>query len=149
MRQHAQEVRVTRCIDATAAGTADQIDGTGLDMADFDGVMFIAMFGVLTATAVTTLIAEQSSDDAGADAYAGILGSEVSIADDEDTGMLILDVLRPTEQWVRPAIVRLTANAVIDGVVAIQYNAANKPTVHDVVTVMSTVMVADAIEGTP
>jgi len=41
--------------------------------------------------------------------------------------MLVLDVYRPAKRYVRPVVLRATANAVIDGVIAIQYKGGKLP----------------------
>lgn len=127
-----ENVRISRVINATAAGTTD-ITSSAVDMgADggYDGVLFIALFGTLTATQVTKLKAQQSSDDAAADAYADLEGSSTGpLADADSNKMLALDV-KPTERYVKCVVDRGNANAVIDGVIAIQYRG-NGPTSHD------------------
>ncbi len=141
------EIRVTRVLNAVAAGTTDQ-NGTGLDMTGFDGVLFIAAFGTLTSTQVTSLKAQQSSDDGSVDGYSDLEGSAVGpLADGDGNKLLVLDVVAPTKQYVRPVIDRGTANAVIDGLIAIQYRARSKPTSQS-----STVSASDRVvqpdEGT-
>lgn len=53
-----QDVKVLRALNAVAAGTSVQ-NGSAIDMQGYDGVMFVAAFGTLTATAVTGLKAQQ------------------------------------------------------------------------------------------
>lgn len=140
--------KVTRVENAVAAGSADE-NGASVDMQNFEGVMFIFLAGTLTATQVTTLKAQQSSDDAVADAFADILGSQsAAMADDDDNQCIILDIWRPTERYVRPVVERATANAVIDGVLAIQYGPRKLPTTHDATTVSTTETIVSAAEGT-
>ena len=52
------------------------------------------------------------------------------LADADGNKMLAVDVFRPRERYVRLVIDRATANAVIDGVIAIQYGARKMPTTH-------------------
>jgi len=121
------DVKITRVMNAVAAGTSDQ-NGTGVDMSGFDGVMFVASFGTLTATQVTSLKAQGSSDDGSSDTYADLTGTLVGpMDDDDDNKVLVLDVQQPKERYIRPVINRATANAVIDGIVAIQYKARDVP----------------------
>lgn len=141
-------IKITRVMNAVAAGTGDTQTGTHVDMQGFDGVVFIAQFGTLTASAVTKLHAEQgaASDDSD---MADLAGTEMSIADTKDNGCLVLDVYRPTERYVRPLITRATANTVIDSVIAIQYGARALPTTNDVGTVAGTELHVSPGEGTP
>lgn len=139
--------KVTRLINSTAAGTS-VINGTGLDMTGFDGVLFIGSFGALTATQVTSLKAQQSSDNGSSDAYDDLAGTNVGpMADGDGNKMLLLDILRPRKRYVRPVVVRGTANAVIDSVVAIQYAAFTEPTTQPTSVSASEYWVSPA-EGT-
>jgi hypothetical protein len=143
-------VRVTRVVNATAAGTTD-VNGTGVDMtADggYDGVLFVAMFGALTATQVTKLKAQSSSDDGSSDSYADIAGSATdALADGDGNDCLMLDVIRPPERYIRPVVDRGTANAVIDGVIAIQYRGRDLPTTNGA-TIIDLVKLVNPAEGT-
>jgi len=124
------EIKISRVLNGVAAGTSVQA-GSAVDMQGYDGVMFIALLGALTATQVTSMEAHQSSDNAAADAFTALLASKVGpLADGDSNKCLVLDVWRPQERYVKPVINRATANAVIDGVIAIQYKARSLPTAH-------------------
>jgi len=142
-----KNVKVTRVMTSQVAGTSDTLSGTTLDMQGFDGVLFIASFGAITANAVTTLKAQQDTA-AGMGTAQDLLGTGVSIDDDEDTKALVLDIYQPLERYVRCQIVRATANAVVDGVIAIQYGARVTPTTNDSTTVADTELHVSPAEGT-
>lgn len=121
--------KITRAMNAVAAGTTDQNGGV-IDMQNFEGVMFIAAFGTLTATQVTQIKAQQGKQSDGsdmADLAATLVGP---LADADGNKMLVADVFRPRERYVRLVIDRGTADAVIDGVIAIQYGPRKMPTTH-------------------
>jgi hypothetical protein len=140
-------VKTVRVVNATAAGTTD-INGTGVDMAGYDAVRFVAGVGALTATQVTKLKAQQSSDDDDADAYADIEGSAAGpLADGDGNDLLITDLIRPTERYVRPVVDRGTANAVVDFVIAELYRSRDLPVTQDG-TVIDVAKVANKGEGT-
>lgn len=140
-------IKITRALNAVAAGTTSQ-NGSILDMSGFDGVMFVAAFGALTATQVTSLKAQQGALIGGGD-MADLAGSSVGpLADADSNKCLVLDVYRPLEQYVRPVVVRGTANAVIDGVIAIQYSTRVKPTVQDAATIAASELHISPDEGT-
>jgi hypothetical protein len=136
-------IRVLRPINATAAGTTD-INGTGVDMTldgGYDGVLFIALYGTLTATQVTKLKAEHSADDS---TYGAITGAAcTALGDSDGNGVQMLDVYKPQKQYVRPVIDRGTANAVVDGVIAILYKGRTPPAANHAV-VKSLIQVAEA-----
>lgn len=120
--------RYIRSINATAAGITD-INGTGVDTQGYEGVLFIASLGTLTATQVTSLKAQHSKDDGSADAYVDATGAATGNAADADSNkLLVLDVRNPQRRYVRPVLKRATANAVVDGVVAILYSTKKAPT---------------------
>lgn len=133
-------VKVTQCLGAVVAGTTVQ-HGTTLDMQGFDGVMFIGAVGVLTATAVTALLAQGGAASDGSD-KAAIAGATVSFADSDDDKAAVVDVYRPLDRYVTPTLSRGTANAVIQGVFAIQYSASKKPTAADAATIVGSALVA-------
>lgn len=139
-------IKITRVSNAVAAGTTD-VECSEVNMEGFDGVQFVAQFGTITATAVTSMKAQQDIVTGMANA-ADLLGTGVSIADDESNLCLILDIYRPREQFMRPVIVRGTANAVIDSVIAIQYKADKKPTTQDATTIADSEQHISPAEGT-
>lgn len=133
-----EDVKVTQVIDATAgaAGTTD-INGDSVDMNGYEGVMFILVLGAITANAVTSLKAQQSSDDGSVDTFADLEGTGMTIADSDDEQVFILDIWKPQEQYVRPVVDRATQNAVVQTCLAVQYKARETPitqSVTDLVT---------------
>lgn len=142
-----ERVKIVRASNAVAAGSTDS-NGSGVDIAGFDGVLFIAAVGTLTANQVTALKAEQSSDNGSSDAWAEIAGSATAaLDDDDDNALVVLDVFRPAERYVRPVVTRSTANAVIDGVIAILYHAHELPITADA-SVAASKAIADPVAGT-
>lgn len=133
--------------NAVAAGTT-AINGDGVDLANYEGVKFYFLFGTITATAVTSCKAQQSSDDDDADAYADIEGSAVDVADDDDNQVVVIDVKRPRERYVRPVVSRGTANAVLDGIIAVRYGPRSVPTSEDAAVVVARNQVISPAEGT-
>ena len=128
MESLAQSTRITRVLDAKAAGTTNQ-NGTAVDMQTYEGVLFVAAFGALTATQVTALKAQQCPTSDGT--FSDLEDTKVGpLEDDDDNQLLVLDVKNPLERYVRCVIDRETADAVIDGVIAIQYGPRKKPTSH-------------------
>jgi hypothetical protein len=115
-------------------------------MDGFEGVMFLAAVGALTATQVTELKAQSAPDNS---TFNDIAGSHVGpLADANSNCVLLLDIYRPQQRYVRPVVVRGTANAVIDGVFAIQYGAKVQPTTNDPTTVIGGVYLKSPALGT-
>lgn len=125
-----QRTKIVRCMNGQVAGTSDTLSGSIIDLAGFDGVMFIALAGDLTITAVLTLQAQQNAVNSatGMATLANVASVTAVSATVQDNSALALDVFRPTERFLRPQLVRATANAVIDGVIAILYEGNEQPT---------------------
>lgn len=130
----------TRCINSTAAGTTP-VNGTHVDMSGFETVIFTAAFGALTASQVTNLKAQagNAADDSDMADLTGAVTA--NLADTDGNKMLVLEVFRPVGfRYVRPVVVRGTANAAIDSVVADQYGSRDQPETED--TTVSSAVVA-------
>lgn len=141
------KVKTVRVSNAVAAGATD-VTCTAVDMTGYDAVRFIALFGTLTATQVTSIRAQCSSDDGSSDAYTDIEGSASdALGDDDDNDMLVLDIVRPPERYVKCIIDRATANAVVDGVIAELYCARDEVVTQDA-TVIEAVKLSHPVEGT-
>lgn len=121
------KTKTTRVMNAVAAGTTSQTSSV-IDMQGFDGCRFTALFGALTATQVTSLKVQQSDNSDGSSAEDLTGASTAALADGDGNKCLIVDVLRPTKRYLKAVVVRGTANAVIDGVIAEQYTARTLPT---------------------
>lgn len=142
-----RDCKLTRVSNAVAAGTDDTTSCAVIDMQNFGSVTFIAAFGVITATAATSIKVQQGAIANMSDA-ADLLGTSVSVAADDDNQIVAVEVVEPLERYVRLQIIRSTANAVIDGVIAIQCNPKLAPTTHDSTTVVGTELHASPAEGT-
>lgn len=139
-----KEIKVTRVMNGVAAGVTAQ-NSSSVDMQNFDSVMFVAMFGSITAGAVTSVNAAQSDDDS---TFADLAGTGITVADSDGDQVAVIDLERPVGRYVRCEISRATQNAVIDGVLAIQYRGRTKPTTHDVSTVIASELHVSPDEGT-
>ena len=124
-----KEVKITRVMNAQAAGTTD-VNSNAVDMQGFESVLFVVAFGTIDAGAVTSIKVQESDDASFSTAY-DIEGSRVSIADDEDNKLLIIEVHKPLRRYVRVVVDRGTANAVIDGAIALQFGVGYLPVTQD------------------
>ena len=137
--------KVTRVMDAVTAGTSDQ-NSTNIDMQGFDSVLFITSFGVITSSAVTSVKLQTSTDNSS---FSDLLGSDITVADSDDTSMTVHDLVAPQERYIRLVVLRGTQNAIIDGSNAQQYNATAEPVTHDATTVIGTELHVSPARGTP
>lgn len=143
-----KNVKFTRLLTSTAAGTGDTLSGAILDMSGFEGVVFVALLGDAAAGAVVTLQAQQNTANSasGMATLAGTAAQAAFSASSGDDKVLVLDVYQPRERYLRPQLVRATTNIAIDGILAIQYEARTRPTVNDA-TVLSTVLLVSPDEA--
>lgn len=130
MQSILRDCKVVRCLNAVAAGTTTEA-GTAVDTRGYDGVVFVAALGALTATQVTSLKAQQGAQANGSDAVDIPGAATTAMADGDSNRLAVVDVRRPTSRYVRPVVVRGTAMAVIDGVIAILYRGVTLPVVQD------------------
>jgi hypothetical protein len=124
------EAKVIRIAAAQAAGATDYTGATVVDTQGYEGVAFIVLFGTITAGAVTGIKVQQGQAANLSDA-ADLKGTALAIADTQSNKALITDIYKPAERYVKPIVTRATQNAVIDGIIAILYNARTAPVTHD------------------
>jgi len=103
----------------TAAGTS-AINSTALDMAGFDGVLWVVRLGT---PAANNNIRAQQDIVVGMGGAADLAGTLVNSA---TNNVHALDLQKPAEQFVRCQVTRGTSTT-IDQVIAIQYKARSLP----------------------
>lgn len=119
------DVKLTLVQAALADGQTDP-DSTALDMAGFDGVMFVGFVGTVTATGTLTLAAYDSDNNSD---FSALTGASAAASDADSDKLLVVDVVNPRGRYVRTKLTRGTANSVYGGTLAIQYKAHAKPAV--------------------
>ena len=127
------EVKITRVANAAAAAQTEVLSSV-LDMQGYDGVMFVALLGDITATSVLTLTAKgntASSTSSPTPVTQVATAAFTAGASDADNKVLVVDVFDPELRYVFASLTRTTANAVVDGIIAIQYTAELRPTTQD------------------
>lgn len=140
------DVKIVRVKNGVVAGTSAQACTT-VDTQGYDGCLFLAALGALTANQVTSLSVAEGTDSGGSGA-ADLLGSKAGpLADGDGNKCLVVDVFRPAKRYLTATVNRATANAVIDGVWAILYRGRNKPAAVDA-SVAFTKTLASPAEGT-
>lgn len=129
MRNLSTAGKVTRVSNAVAAGTT-AVNGTGVSHKGFGATVFYILIGTITAGGTVTVKAQQSSDDGSADAYADLEGTGIVLDDTNSNKVVVLEVIEPREEYVRPVVLRSGANAVLDGILAVQHAASKEPVTH-------------------
>ncbi len=138
-----QQCVISRPTASAVAATTD-LDGSVIDMAGFDGVLFVALLGDVTSGSVLELQCQGSAASNGSSptqetgATSGTFTAGASSADGK---LLVLDVIRPANRYVFPRLKRGTANAVVDGVVAVKYRGRSAPITADAGVIASALAV--------
>lgn len=122
------DIKITKIADHTTAGTGD-VTSAEIDMAGYDGVMFITSYGTAAANNLVTL-----HDSATTGTEAATVALKTSGTSDED---VVLDVLHP-QRFCKLVASRGTSST-LESIYAIQYQARNKPVTN---TVSGTLVVA-------
>mgnify|MGYP007100110777 CR=1 FL=1 len=118
---------ITRVSNSASAATT-AINSTILDMQGYDNVLFIVALGDITATCVLTATAyDNSANSTSGAATTGVSTTFTAGASDADNLLMIVDVRRPQDRYCYLNLTRTTANAVVDGIIAIQYNGNKFP----------------------
>jgi hypothetical protein len=112
-----EEIKITT-VASVATGTST-ITGTALDMAGYDGALFIVRLG---SPATNNNLRVTQCDTTGG-SYADLEGTLVG--NHATDNPLIVDVKRPREQFLKYVVTRGTTST-IDIVTIIQYKARNR-----------------------
>ena len=119
-----EDIKITLVSPAAADGQDDPTF-TNVDMAGYDGVLFLCTVGTITGSGTVTMAIGQAATDTTVDALSG---ASVAAATSTESDMIIgVDIFRPLDRYVGGGIVRAVANSVLGGVIAIQYKAKNRP----------------------
>jgi hypothetical protein len=111
-----------------------------LDMANFEGVVFIGTVTDSVATGVATLKAEQSdtNSDGGMAAITGATASATcAVNDDINDKLLMVEVYRPAKRYVQGVRVSATANIAFGSLIAIRYGSKKLPVTADATVLAS------------
>lgn len=124
--------KVSRVEPAAAAGQTT-LTSDVIDMKGYDGVTFLALLGDVANTSVLTLQAQHGDQADGSDManLSGVAAAHTADATDADNNMLAVEVFRPTKRYVRVTLSRGTADAAVDGIIAIQSEPNEAPVTQD------------------
>lgn len=123
-----KDAKITRVNNAASAGTTDQ-DSSRVDMSGFDSVMFVWLLGDVTSGSVIQAIGKSNAADSTSGSTTEKSGTSITAgASDYDNKLLIVDMPRVQNRYAYSTLVIDTQNAVVDGCIAIQYNAKTLPT---------------------
>lgn len=125
LTDYANPIQITTTT-AGAAGTS-AITSTAVDMAGYDGCLFLVPFGAIVSGAVTSIKLQQCDTSGGS--YADLTGTGQTVADTDDDKMFVIDIQQPQEQFLKLVVSRATQDATVGVIVAIPYHKASRGTV--------------------
>jgi hypothetical protein len=126
--------KISSALDYSSASTA--LAGTALDMSGYQGVLMVVKMAAITTGAATSIKA-QCDDNSGFSSAQDIAGTAITIADDDDNQIFVLDVRNVPERYVRVYLDRATQAAAASAVY-IQYGPDSNPQVNDVTDKVTT-----------
>lgn len=115
-------------VAASASVAQTEVVSAVVDTQGYESVAFVALLGDVTSGSVLTLTAKTNSANSTSNATA----TEAKVtftagASDADSKMLMVDCHQPRERYAFASLTRTTANAVVDGIVAVLYNGSERP----------------------
>jgi len=126
-----KHVKVTQLLGYFAAGQTTR-KGAVLDMAGYEGCMFIFSFGTIlnTGTIACDINGNTTNATGGTKLAGGATHTVTTTTAALTESAIVVDLYQPdpaTSRYVEPMITLGVANTLILGIVAIQYNGKKKP----------------------
>ena len=124
-----QNVKVDQVLGYYAAGTTKRTSDI-IDMANYDGVMFVFELGTVLENGTIDCFVEQNTANAtsGMARLATTTVHTVTAANATAAkSAIVVDVFQPQERYLQANITPAVANAVILGITAIRYSGRVKP----------------------
>ena len=134
------KVKVDQILGYFAAGVTKRTSSI-IDMANYDGVMFVVGLGTILENGTLDAFVEQHTlnQTSGMARIATTAAYTVLAADALKTqSCIVIDVYRPQERYLQCNITPAVANAVVLGITAILYNGRTKPVVQGTSVLAST-----------
>lgn len=133
------DMKIIAIANSAAAGTSllttDVVDTQG-----FDSIAFVVKLGDVTTACELTLTGKTNSANSTSSPTPTALVDTVTFTaggSDADEKLLILDLYKPRERYVFATLARVTANAAVDSIFAVLYNAQEKPVTVDASVIAS------------
>lgn len=147
MFQMGNLLRAIRASNAVVAGLT-VVNSSVVDTAGAESVLFVVSFGAITATAVTSIKAQQGAQANLSDA-ADLAGTAITVPDTASNKIYLLELIQPRKRYVRAVVTRGTANSAIDSIAAILFRPRKAPPAAQDATVGSYKAVLSPVEGAP
>jgi hypothetical protein len=143
MLNASSSIKVSTALDY-ASGTATR-NGAGLDMKGFEGVLMIVKFAAIGSSSTMDIHAEQCDDNS---TFLDLAGTAIVPADDDDEQIFILDIVKPTDRYVRVVVTKDASHTDAEMAIYIQYGAREEPVVQTVADLVTYERHISPAEGT-
>jgi hypothetical protein len=140
-----KSVKILNALDY-ASETADR-NGETLDMQGFEGVAMIVKTATIAAGATTSIKAQQGDESNLSDAE-DLEGSAITIEDDDDDEIFVIDLYKPEKRYVRLVVDKDGSNACAESAVYAQYEGRVRPEDNNVADEITTELNISPDEGT-
>lgn len=149
MSNIANDMMFYYCAATDAAALDTDVDGAVVDTAGYDGAIFVTSIEDSVATGVATLKVKQCDTSGGT--YAALSGATATATsaanDDLNTKLLVVDVYRPRERYLKANITSATANIAFGATYAILYKGRKAPVTQLAAEVAQLTVVASPAEA--
>lgn len=140
------DTKIVSALDYISANSPR--DGIAVDMAGYDSVLFVIKMAAIVATGVNTVKVEQDTVTGFSADPQDLLGTSVTIADDDDDEIKYIDLHQPLERFVRLVMTKNGVDACAESAIAILYNGRAKRPITQALTVAEGERHVAPIEGT-
>jgi hypothetical protein len=125
-----EEIKIVKVKAASAAGTT-AIESDAVDLADYDGVLFLTTVGAIVTGGVQSMKVQHGDTTTPA---TDVTDLSHTVEDDDDNNSYALDFVRKDKRYARCVISRATQNSTWGEIYALLYGAKLKPVVSDLAT---------------
>ena len=136
----------TRVGLAYDSGTADRT-GAIMDMSGWSGILITAVVAAVGGGATYSIKAQQDTASGGG-SMADLLGTGITIADDDDDQIFQIDIYKPLERYVRVYVDKDTSNTCAESVIYTLYGPTDMATAGSITDEITLETHISPIEGT-
>lgn len=131
---------------AYASGTADR-NGAIIDMAGYEWIMAVVTFATI-ATGGTNSIKWQQDTDAAGGTMADLLGTGITVADNDDDQVFASLLIKPRERYVRIVVDKDASNACAESAIYILGGKRSLPALANITDELTVETNESPAEGT-
>jgi len=140
-----KNVKISTALDY-ASGSSSR-NGAIVDMQNYDGVLMIVKFATIANGATTSIKAQQGQLANMSDA-ADLAGTAISVADDDDNQIFVIDLYKPRERYVRLVVTKDGSNNAAESAIYVQYSGRKMPIDNNVTDAVTYELHVSPAEGT-